>query len=431
MSALRNIAFMGASVMLRLGFGMLTFVLMARFLGPEAFGVVMFWLSVATLLALIANFGFGPYLLKELGANPMGARKLLGDVLTARLLLGGGVVLATLASLPWVEPSGRPVFALMLFAVLIDCVTEVFNVGFRATNRFASETQLAAATAVVQCLIVLAALMVHADALTTAAAYLVSRVLVLWMTWNAQRRFFAGLRPGAIRDGLTRIRATLAYAGDYGLQSLLGQIDSVVLNGFLGPAAVGIYQAGMRLFAGGAQAATVLGNVFLPRASAMSGGGAAATYEKESRLVQIAFLGVGLSFGLVLAVFSEAIVAVMFGQAFAELANLLPWFGLLFFVRFYASSWGIVLTARGQQTFRAWINLLNWVVVFALALVLVRPYGTVGWLMALVGGNVVLIAGYVLKGIRFVRPSVAISVAATAGGMAFLPFIHLPVTANG
>ena len=67
---------MGTSTALRLGFGLLTFVAMARMLGgPEPFGQLHAVVSVATLLTLVANFGFTPYVLREIGVRPQEATR--------------------------------------------------------------------------------------------------------------------------------------------------------------------------------------------------------------------------------------------------------------------------------------------------------------------------------------------------------------------
>lgn len=428
-STLRNLALMGTSTALRLGFGMLTFVVMARVLGPAQFGVMMLWLSVATLLSLLANYGLTPFLLREIGAAPDQAHRHMAEVLSAKLLLTSVVLLIALACLPWLNPQARAVFLLLLGAQLADALIEFLNVGFRATNRFAAETRIASVAAVLQCAIVTLALSWLATPLMAAAAFLLAKLAVLALIWFAQRRYFAALRPAPLQIAWARIRATKAYAVDFGLQSLLGQVDSIVLNHFVGPAAVGHYQAGMRLFNGGAQAASVLANVFLPRAAAAAAASAADAghgFRRESARVQWAFVTVGLCFGLALCLLAEPLVLTLFGADYIDLITLMPWFGLLFFVRFFASSWGVLLTSAGAQGFRAKSNALQWLLIAALARVVVPAHGLVGWLVCLIAGNVFLSCAYVWRGRRLTSSGwwqPAFSILALA---CFLPFLQLP-----
>jgi O-antigen/teichoic acid export membrane protein len=416
---------MGSSTGVRLVFGMLTFVVMARWLGPESFGTVMLWLSVSTLLSLVANFGLAPYLLKEIGASPQNTQEIMGEVLTAKLLLSAVVLLAGLCILPFIQPSIQCLFLFLLAALLADSLTEFLNIGFRATNRFATETRVATTSSVLQFLIISASLWFDASELMAALGFFCSRFVTLAITWLSQRRYFSDLKPASLVSAAARIRATIAYAVDFGFQSLFGQIDSMVLNYFLGPSAVGLYQAGMRVFTGGAQAATVLANVFLPRSAAAWH--EPVRFEKEARLIQKAFIAIGAAFGLVLAIFSEQIEVLLFGHQFEQLGALFPWFGLLFFVRFYASSWGIVLTSAGLQGFRAWMNLAQWIFVLILAWIWVPLFGVTGWLMALVGGNTFLGMAYFIRGSRLVKLGLQATTVSVLGAVSFMPFVHFPI----
>lgn len=427
MSIVRNLALMGTSTAMRLGFGMLTFVVMARMLGPAQFGVVMLWLSVATLLALVANYGLTPYLLREIGAAPERAAELMAEVLSAKLLLTLFVLAVALAVLPLLSADARAVFMLLLGAQLADALTEFLNVGFRATNRFGDETRIASLAVVLQFAIVALLLWWQATPLMAAGSFLLSRLAVLLVTWLAQRRYFAELKPAPFVLAWARIRATRAYAVDFGLQSLLGQVDSIVLNHFVGAAAVGLYQAGMRLFNGGAQAAAVLASVFLPRAAAaaqLQDNGHSLRH--ESARVQWVFVGFGLFFGLALCGLAEPLVRLLFGAQYLGLVKVLPWFGLLFFVRFFASSWGVLLTSAGAQRYRAAMNAAHWTLIGLLSLVLVPRFGLIGWLLCLTAGNALLAVSYVwrgrqLSGAGWRQP--ALAMLALAG---FLPFLQVP-----
>lgn len=84
---------MGSSTAIRLGCGFFSFVVMARFLGPELFGTVMYWLSVATIVSMVANFGLTPYLLKEIGASPEKSHHMMNRVFSVKLLLSFFIVL--------------------------------------------------------------------------------------------------------------------------------------------------------------------------------------------------------------------------------------------------------------------------------------------------------------------------------------------------
>ena len=420
---MKNVVFMGASTIVRLVFGLLTFTMLARLLGPNEFGLFMFWLSIATLLGMVTNYGFTSYVLREIGARPEGAQGVMGEVLSAKVLLSAVILAGTLCSMIWIGAAGRWVFLALMLAMLADSITDFLNVGYRATNRFSSETRIATVAAALQCGIVVACVWSVRSVLVAAIGFMLSRMAVMAMTWISQTKYFAGLRPASLAQATKRLRDALAYAVDYALQSLFGQIDSVVLNYFVDPVAVGLHQAGMRLVLGGAQAANVLANVFIPRLAAMAGD--PAQRQREGQRLQLAFLVMGTGFGLFLAVLAEPLTQLLFGKQYAALARLLPWFGLLFFVRFLASSFGIMLTSAGMQGLRAKANVMHWLLILGVAWKAVPLYGNVGWLLSLIVGHVALAAVYFSASVRLVRPTVANSGLTLAGAAAFLPFLHL------
>lgn len=413
---------MGVTTAVRLGAGLFTFAVLARLLGPESFGVLMLWFSVSVLLSLITNYGLTPYILREIGANPASAESIINEGLTGKLLItavvfGGAIVAA------WgfgIEP--KQIFLCLLVAAIADTFSEFLNAGFRARDRFDVETRIATITSLSHAAIVAGAVFVYPSVEVAALAYAVSRLVVLAITVPAVTRHFAAPRLGEFWASLLRLRKAVSYAVDFGFQSLFGQIDSIVLNHFIGPAAVGLYQAGMRVFQGGSTAAPVLANVFLPRAAAKEK--SAGEFGRESKRIQLAFLSFGAFFGIALAVFSEFIVNILFGSAYSELVKLFPLFGLLFFVRFAAAAWGVVLTAAGEQHFRTYATVIHWILIGGIAYILVPRMEIVGWLISLIIGNGVLGTLYAFRGARRVdSPWITVGVTAL-GGIAFVPFLH-------
>jgi hypothetical protein len=104
---------------------------------------------------------------------------------------------------------------------------------------------------------------------------------------------------------------------------------------------------------------------------------------------------------------------------------MLPWFGLLFFVRFFAAAYGVLLTSAGKQSLRAKANLFHWSAILLFAWWLVPLLGNIGWIVALTVGNVLLAAIYCLavRGMVLIsRPNLAIVVGSLA---LFAPFLHV------
>ena len=374
-------------------FGLLSFGVMARELGAEEFGRVMTALAAAVLAGLVLNFGFATYALREIGAaSREKERQIMAGVLSAKLLLSVVVLCSGLIVFPLLPHSWRGLLAVMLLAQVLDAVTDLLNVGFRATGRFAQETRVATVSAVLQFGFIAGSVALAPQAMVAASAYCFARFVVLLITWREQSDYFSGLRPAPWGEGLVRLRAVRLFAADHGLQSLFGQIDSIVLAHYFGPAAVSIYQAGMRLFLGGAQSASVLANVVIPRLSELLSHNQSTRSEADRS--QAAFIGVGIAGGFLLALLPSPIITFLLGREFESLHSILPWFGLLFIVRLTGYAWGVLLTVHGLQSVRVVLTTFHWGVVATVAALTLPGEGLHGWLLSLVVGNATLALGY-------------------------------------
>lgn len=312
MSLLKSISLMGLTNVARLGAALATFSITARVLGLERYGQLMYWMSVGSILALFSNFGLVTLLLKEIGQRPDEAADILNESLTAKLIAVGTVLGIAGVGLFFVPAPFRVVFLLLLGAMVGEGFTEFFNAGFRARSRFGAETKIAIVAAWLYPLSVGVVAWLTGSLVAIAAAYFASRVFITWLTWRRLIPIVGRLYPVSLRRGWAHMRTAISYAFDAGLSGIFGQLDSVVLNHYIGPAAVGVHQAGMRLFLAGSGFATVLANVFLPRAAAAHIGPADA-FAAENGKLQLTFLVVGAAFGLVLAVGGRWFAPLLFG----------------------------------------------------------------------------------------------------------------------
>lgn len=425
MRLLKSLSLSAFSMGVRFAAALLAFSIVARVLGPSRFGVLMLCLSIASLLALVSNFGLVVLLLREIGRDASAAPAVLGRTLSAKLLVTTVALLIGGGIFPLLAPEARWPYALMLLAMLAEGFTEFFSAGFRASQRFDVEARLALAGGLVQLFGVALVAWWTESLLWISSAYLLTRCLVAMMAYGQLLEIVGPLRLAGLREAGRQARGAISYAVDAGLTSAFGQVDSLVLNHFLGPIAVGLHQAGMRLFMAGTQAAAVLANVFLPRAAAAQARSTPAAQQAENLRLQLAFVGVGAVFGWLLALAGGRLVMWLFGTAFDALALLMPWFGLLFAMKFVAAAWGVVLTAKGLQTYRAMASAVHWLVIAGLAALLVPPHGNVGWLWALTAGTAVLALLYAGRAFERSRTDMGVLLATLLMLASFVPLLGL------
>jgi len=416
----RNIFWMGLSSATRLGTGFILFVLIARHLGPEEFGHYMFWYGATFLCSLLANYGLGNMLLKEIAQRPESAADMLGKALTLRLMLSGCIFLCALGSSTVVD---RPELLLaLLLAHLVETISSTFYCAYRAVGHYARESQLAACAAIVQLIFVATAIITNQNAGIIALAYLTGKTSQLALIFPISKRIFGTFSLQPVNTVFKLAVHIKAYAIDNILGNTFGNIDSIVLRAYAGIDAVGIYQSGMRIFQGGAQAAPILGNVFLPEMARQTVG-EKKNPQRIALVLQAFFLTYGVIFGLVLAYFPDQIVNFAFGESYKQLAALLPLFGLLFFIRFFAAAWGVILTAIGHQRYRAKATAIHLLFMLSVGSYLSYSMQAQGWLIGLILASLLLGMLYMVHAIHAGYAAFAkISVAAIiVGALFFIP----------
>ncbi|MCL2160312.1 MAG: oligosaccharide flippase family protein [Betaproteobacteria bacterium] len=410
---------MGLSSVVRLGTGLILIVLIARHLGPEEFGHYMFWYGATFLCALLANFGLSTMLLKEIAQHPESVASTLGESLSLRLMLSAGILLCALGGSVTVD---RPALLLtLLLAHLVEIVSETFYIAYRAVGYYARESQFAMCVAVVQLALVVTAVLTNQNTELIALVYLAGKVVQLSLILPLSRRIFGAFSLQSVRATFRFAMRAKAYAIDHILGSLFGNIDSIMLRAHVGINTVGIYQSGMRIFQGGAQAAPILAYVFLPEIARQT-----LCEKKNPRIVFIlqgTFLLYGVIFGLVLAYFPDQIVNLAFGENYKQLATLLPFFGLLFFIRFFTASWGVILTATGHQGYRAKATAIHWMLALTLGSYLTYNLNAYGWIIALTSASLLLGILFMIRTIHTSPGTSPVFSIGTliAGGMLFVP----------
>jgi O-antigen/teichoic acid export membrane protein len=377
---------------LRLGAGLLTIVLLARRLGPEGFGVFAYGLAMASLAVVPLNFGISTAVLRRFGAEPEQEAKLraLSEALTGKLLLLGPLLLACITLAIWMPAPQGGVFLALLLAQSAESFGEVYQLSFRAASRFKDEARNASAAALVHVGVMVAAAWAWPSPLACALAFMLSRMLGVLMTSTAARRVFMPLPVSSVAAAWQFLRASVAYAVEFGLSTANTQLDSVLIQSQLGVRAVGLYQAGMKLVQGVSRLAPILALYLLPRLTRRVKAGGM----EQAVLTLAIFGGIGAVSGGVLAVAAEPLTHTLFGVKFAELAGLLPWFGLLLALRFLETGAGLVLVAADLQGRKVWLVALQLLALLGGGLWALQRWGLLGWLWAAIGSTVLLLVLY-------------------------------------
>lgn len=392
----KNTGFMAASTLVRLMSSMVLFIALARVFGPEDFGRLFYNFTLASIFLLLLDYGFAPQLLREIGREPGRAPQIMGQVFIAKLLLGGAVLILALvyfALLP-ARRVDAPLFGLLLLSSILASFGEFFLIAFRGVGKFHEETKIAMTSSLLHFVLICALAMSGADLLTVGAGFVGSRLVALFWSWRGYKRIIGTLPVQGLGlvSALATLRRSFAYAVDAGFTNFILQVDTLIVNHYLGPASVGVYQAGMRFLQGAMQFSPVLANVYLPAIAAQLGQPTQLARLASKLNLQLLLLGMAGWFGF--ALLGGPVTALIYGTKYDNLVPLWPYIGLLMLLRYIAASQGVLLTAAGAQGMRVWAQILSLLILMVSAPPLIGHYGLKGMLMSLSLTAVSLLAVY-------------------------------------
>ena len=376
---LNSLAFLAARVIDMVA-GVLTVVLVARYLGVKDFGDYSFITALVGFLVSITYFGLERVAIREISRSRDAANKCLGGILVVRWALSSLVVLFIAVYLAFSSLPGRTILAMSIVTAseLIWASGSVFSCTFKAFEKMHLETittfiyrmvTLALIGIVVYCkgdmLLLFVALCCGNIVRTIVAIYYSNSLTVkplirvdfpLWRSY-AKEAFILGivviLALGTFRTGIF----VLKYMKSATDVALLQSAQTVVMQMQVLPLSIG-----MALF---------------PMLSQLSVSSREKLGIVSGTVLKYLFI-LSVPLAIIVFIFSETIIRIVFGREFAPASPILGTMAWCIIPLFLSSLMEFVLISMNRQKDAA----ISWAVAFVvnilLNFILIRAYGVQG-----------------------------------------------------
>lgn len=396
MRPLRNTLLSGIVTGSRVASVAVTMLWIARALGPTGFGTFTYSLTLATVLAVVPDYGFSLQFVARAAATPGRTRRLLRSAAWAKCYLVG---IAALCGVVWAlvqEPRAailRMAGVLFLSAIALS-FGQLVSFAFRGADRFELDAITSATQNIALVCTVLLVYFLGGGAMAIAWAYLTVRVLYLALTLLLLRKLPPDTDHEPVPSPSRMLREGFSYGVHTTVAVLYVSLDSIVLAAYRGETVVGYYQAGIRLVFASALLPEVFTSGLFPSLSRAIALGRNDEATRLGSTMHRYLLLAGAAGASILLVVPGAVRHLLYGASYAALDALLPWFGLVIFMRYAAAAYGAAITAAGAQRSRTLATvgaaLLNAVANFTL----IPRFGVVGALTASIATHLVLLITY-------------------------------------
>jgi O-antigen/teichoic acid export membrane protein len=227
------------------------YVVMARELGEDGFGVFTFALAFVTLVTALAGFGQDPVLTREVARRPELVHRYFANTLSLKLVLSvPSLALAVVgASLAGTDPETIDAIALLGIAIIIEALISTCFATYQAFERISLLPVVLIGQRVLMAVIAIPALLAGADVVTVSAIYLGSAVTMLVVALVLLvRRVVAPRVQITPSTWLPLMRMALPVGISGVFATVLFRVDTVMLQAFETSRVVGAYGAAYRLF---------------------------------------------------------------------------------------------------------------------------------------------------------------------------------------
>lgn len=378
---LGNASWLVADKVGRLGVGMIVLVWMARYLGPEEFGLLNYGQALVVIFTAFATMGLADITVRDIVRMPEREQQIVASALLLRLAGGVIAVAMAVATVAIIRPDD--VRAMVVVAVLASSLLpqafDVIDYRFQAHMIVRPVVILRNANFLAFAALKCGAILVGAPLLVFAALISIELATVAMLLVLYARRRGLQLHPRfATNTEILRLwrECRLLLVRTFAIAVYM-RIDQVLISVFLGDAQVGIYAAAIRLpelwyFLPTAVMTSAV--PFLARSYTHS----QQVYERNILRVMRPLVWLSILVATVLSLFSDQAMALLYGPSYAGAENVLAvyaWAGVFGTLGLTTNAWLINAGLMRYGLFQALVGLA---LSLLLSMLLIPRLGAVG-----------------------------------------------------
>jgi len=376
-----NIGWLFGDKILRVGVGLFVGIWIARYLGPEQFGLMNYAIAFVALFASIANLGLNSIVVRDLVQDPASANTTMGTSFVLSVLGGFSAFCLSLLAINYARPDDElaKFIVVLLSLLMVFKATDVVRYWFesRVQSKYVVWMEngifLIFAAIKIGLIVAEAPLLAFIWALFAEGLLVATGLMIVYALQGGQINAWKtqiSRAKNLIKDSWPLILSGLAIM-------IYMRIDQIMLGQMLGDESVGIYSAAVKIsevwyFI----PMTVVASVF-PSIIEAKKQNETLYYDRLQKLYDIMVL-VALTVAILMTFLSDWVVTLLFGKAYLEASTVLSvhiWAGIFVFLGVASGKWFII---EGLQRYSFYRTLLGAIVNIVSNFFLISKYGIIG-----------------------------------------------------
>ncbi len=294
-------------------------VLIGRVLGQDGLGIYATTLAWVFPLSLLADFGLGTLITRDVAQNPDSAADVLRDTAPTRLLLGGGLTLLLVVAAPFLSSDASVIRGIQISAPLVFIAPffGAYTAVFRAYRVMWPIAWLNVGMLVAQVILTALVFLAGSGVIAALVVNVATSAAQLAAAWALWRWKFSDV--GATHASPLQMRGLLAKAWPFALAGILAavqlRVSVILLERLTNAGEVGAYAAASRFVEAGRMIPNAFFGALFPTLVAL-----AASPPEMAKIfarVTVALMVFGITLGLIFALFTPSIIKLTYGDEFA------------------------------------------------------------------------------------------------------------------
>lgn len=380
----KNIFWSTLTSILQLYTGSIVFIVLAKLMSVNDFGILSFGASLSALIVIVSDFGFSLMIIKDYPQQHSNFHKYLENSIWAKILLSiltGLIFLSYLLSFyneKWTEIGG----VYILFAITSSFIV-YFQALLKIQNRFHKYAESTLLYSITITLTIFIYWLYDIRLIELVACLLISKIIqLLWIIYLCKSSF------NRLAFDLKAVWNLVKTCWSFGLHTIFGifyfMVDTQIISLYLGAKDVALYQSVFRIILVLLLFSDIINNVLLPYLSYKY-------FKKESLSILVPkiflyMLIVGCSLFLIFTSFKREILSILYTPEYLEAVILVLPFSIVVIIRTSSALLGNILTISNKQIYRVLTGAVSLIISIILNFIFIPKYGIVAaaWISVLV-----------------------------------------------
>jgi len=377
-----NINWLTFENILRSLVGLIIFAWIARYLGPDQFGVMNYAFAFVSLFAILATLGLDNIVIRDIIANPEKEKEYLGSTLLLKFLGAIVTMIASVAAISIIEPGDNTlrIFVLIMASMYIfksfDAIDLWFQSKIQSKYSVYSRSIAFVVITAIKIFLILTKAPLYAFVITfTGEMLIASLLLIIFYTRQSSYPISKWRIQGSLIKDLLKNSWPLLLGGIAAV--IYMKIDQVMIGKMLGDTEVGLYYSAVKLSETWYFIPTIIGASVYP-AILNAKKKSEVLYKKRLQILFDFSAWFAIAISLAICVTSPWIIKILYGPEYAAAASVLSvhiWSGVFVFLGIIAGKWVIAENYTKNALIRTAIGaVLN----IALNYILLPKFGIMG-----------------------------------------------------